>query len=215
MVTTTEIFPCSALQSYVRCYTLREFDTAGADFIKPVPPSHEFIMAFTLSGSLSTNNTAYSDIISSSQNHIIGLQTAFNISVVFNGSIRLFTIHFKPDGFYQLFNIPAVLLTDNIYKAADIHMGMDIYNERLNEARDLITMKNISDHFLLTHLRKSKADDVYNNITCASGVILRNPGTVNIKSLAYDVNMSLRAFELKFTRQVGMPPKLFARITRL
>lgn len=215
MVTTTEILPCPALQSYVRCYTLREFDTMGADFMKPLPANHEFTIAFTLSGALSAGDTNYKDIISGSRKHIIGLQTAFNGSVIFNGYVRLFTIQFKPNGFYKLFNIPLNLLTDHIYKASDImNKNMTIYNEQLNEAKDLTTMKNCTDELLLSHLISSKANDPYNGITSASALIFRNPFTVNIKRLAYEANMSMRSFELKFTRQVGLPPKLFARITR-
>lgn len=215
MVITTEILPCPALQSYVRCYTLREFNTGGADFIKPLPANHEFTMAFTLSGSLSAVDTSYRDIVAGSRKHIIGLQTAFSGSVIFTGKVRLFTIQFRPNGFFKLFGIPLNLMTDNFYEASDvIDKGMRIYNERLNEAGDLIMMKILTDEFLLKHLIKSKANDPYNSITAASAFLFENSARVNIKRLAYEANMSLRTFELKFTRQVGIPPKLFARITR-
>lgn len=37
MIATFEIAPSPALAQYVRCYTLREFDTGGKDLIKPWP----------------------------------------------------------------------------------------------------------------------------------------------------------------------------------
>ncbi|MEJ7683207.1 MAG: helix-turn-helix domain-containing protein [Segetibacter sp.] len=74
-------------------------------------------------------------------------------------------------------------------------------------------MKNCSDEFLLEHLVKSKANDPYNSITSASALLFLNPN-INIKKLAYEANMCLKSFELKFACQVGLPPKLFARITR-
>ncbi len=189
--------------------------SAGADFIKPIPPSHEFTIAFTLSGSLFLTGRNGSNIILGSRKHIIGLQTAFSGCAIFNGKVKLFTIQFRPNGFYKLFNIPADLLTNNIYEAADIiNKDITVCNERLNEAKDVRIMKSIADELLLSLLIKSKADDPYNGITFASELIFRNPSGVNIKSLAYEANMSLRSFELKFTRQVGISPKLFARITR-
>ncbi len=214
MVSTTEILPCPALQSYVRCYTLREFDTMGADFMKPLPANHEVIMSFVLSGSLSPSHLTCTDVNPGSGKRITGLQTANYGLLIFNGTVRFFTIHFRPNGFYKLFNIPLDLITHKIYEPSDVIEGVRLYSERLHEAKDLITLKNYSDEFLLAHLVKTKADDPYNSITSASALIFRNPGDVNIKKLAYEANMSLKSFELKFTRQVGIPPKLFARITR-
>jgi len=213
MVTTTEILPCPVLQSYVRCYTLREFDTMGADFMKPLPANHEVIMSFILSGSLDTAGLACTDVIPGSGKYITGLQTAYFGSLIYNGNIRFFTIQFRPNGFYKLFNIPLDLITQKIYEASDVIGGIRTYSERLHEAEDLITLKNCSDEFLLEHLVKSKANDPYNSITSASALLFRNPN-INIKKLAYEANMNLKSFELKFTRQVGLPPKLFARITR-
>jgi AraC-like DNA-binding protein len=215
MVTTTEILPCPVLQTYVRCYTLREFGTMGTDFSKPLPANHEFMLAFTVRGDLYTYNTVYKGLKPESRQHIIGLQTASKGIVIFNGDVKLFTIQFRPNGFYQLFGIPSQSITDNIFDTSDIiPNGTTLYNEQLCEAIDLLEMKKISDKFLLSHLVKNKNSDPYHSITSTSSLIFANNGNVNIKSLANEANMSLKRFEIKFTEQVGIPPKLFARITR-
>jgi AraC-like DNA-binding protein len=214
MVITTEILPCPAIQSFVRCYTLREFNTAGSDFLKPLPANHEFTLAFTLSGSLSTTKTSFGDIISGSQ-HIFGLQTSYKGCIVFNGNIRLFTIQFRPNGFYKLFNIPAGLLTNKTYKLSDIiNKGIPLYIERLNEASDISTLRSLTDTLLLSYLSKSKKTDPNSSITFASSLLFQNQGNVNIRKLAYDANMCLRTFEQRFTEQVGISPKMYARLTR-
>lgn len=215
MVVTTEILPCPAIQPYVRCYTLREFDTAGSDFLKPLPANHEFTLAFTLTGSLSTAKTSFGDNISGSQQHLIGLQTAYKGSVIFNGNVKLFTMQFTPNGFYRLFNLPVSLLTDKIYKISDIiNKGISVYIEHLNEAKDITALKGLTDHFLLSCLAKSKKTDPNNSITSASSLIFEKQGNINIKNLAYEANMCLRTFELRFTEQVGISPKMYARLTR-
>lgn len=140
MVITTEILPCGALQSYIRCYTLRVFDTAGADFTKPLPANHEFTIAFTLSGSIAATDANDKAVISASRKHIIGLQTTFRGAIIFNGEVKLLTVYFRPNGFYRLFNLPADSTTDNIFKASDIiNIDFETCSEQLSEAKDFIT----------------------------------------------------------------------------
>lgn len=215
MVTTTEILPCPQLQTCIRCYTLREFNTMGANFFKPLPANHEFAMAFTLRGSLYTYNTIYKNIAPTATKHIIGLQTSSKGIAVFNGDVKFFSIQFRPNGFYKLFGLPSCLITDNVFETFDIiPTGLETYNEQLNEAQNLSEMKKLTDKFLLSHLVSCKATDPYHSITSTSSLIFLNHGNVSIKSLAYEANMSLKRFEVKFTEQVGVPPKLYARITR-
>lgn len=215
MVTTTEILPCPPLQTYIRCYTLREFNTMGADFLKPLPANHEVSMAFTLRGSLYTYHTIYKNIAPTSTKHILGLQTSPKGTAIFKGDVKFFSIQFRPNGFYRLFGIPSHLMTNNVFETFDvIPDGLETYNEQLNEVIDLTEMKKITDKFFLSHLVNSKRQEADDSITSTSSLIFQNHGNVNIKSLASQANMSLKRFEVKFTEQGGVPPKLYARITR-
>ena len=45
-------------------------------------------------------------------------------------------------------------------------------------------------------------------------IILHYKGVVSLDKLALYANMSFRNFERRFVNEVGMPPKLYARITR-
>src|SRR4051812_12892686 len=200
MVTTTEILPCPALQTFIRCYTLREFDTMGVDFSKPLPANHEFSLAFTLRGSLYTYNTVYKNLTPTSKKHVIGLQTASKGMIIFNGEVRFFSVQFRPDGFYKLFGIPSTQITDNVFDMADIIPGgVEMFYEQLCEARNLSELKKCSDKFFFSHLCDFKTSDPYYSITSTSSFIFRNPGNVNIKNLANEANMSLKRFEIKFT----------------
>jgi AraC-like DNA-binding protein len=51
-------------------------------------------------------------------------------------------------------------------------------------------------------------------VASVSNIIFRNRGVVSLDSLSRYANMSFRNFERRFTEEVGMPPKLYARITR-
>lgn len=214
MVTTTEILPAPVLQNYVRCYTLREFNTMSANLSKPLPAVHEFSITFLLSGSLYTGDTHFKNLAPAAKEYIIGLQTELKGVAIFNGEVKLFSIQFQPSGFTNLFGIPSKLITDNIFTACDIIDGVHVYKEQLNEALTLYEIKKLTDKFLTSFLFEHKAGDPYHSITSTSSSIVEQRGNVNIKDLAYQANMSLKRFEVRFTEQVGISPKLFARITR-
>ncbi|WP_018615151.1 helix-turn-helix domain-containing protein [Segetibacter koreensis] len=214
MVVTTEILPCNVLQSFVRCYTLREFNTFGTDLAKPLPANHESSIAFVLSGSVNTNKITNSRIEQGTTTHIIGLQTESKGIVISNGDVKLFAIQFKPTGFHRIFGIPMPLIINNIFEASDlVTKGIEVFNERLSAAKDLFEMKKLADKFLLSQLTNYETN-AYDNITSAASVICKTKGNTNIKNLAYEANMSLKSFEMKFKEQVGISPKLFARIVR-
>jgi AraC-like DNA-binding protein len=44
--------------------------------------------------------------------------------------------------------------------------------------------------------------------------VLHRQGSIQVPALAQRAGMSTRQFERRFTREIGMPPKLFARIAR-
>jgi len=215
MITATEILPCPALQPYIRCYTLREFNKLSTYVSKPVPANHEFRITFNLKGSCYYQDTVYKDLRPASKQHIFGLQTGSTGKVVLDGDIKFFSISFKPNGFYQLFGIPSHLVTNNALELSDIiKKGLDTYNDQLEPELNLSEMKILTDKFLMMHLLQSKATDPHHSITSTSLLIYKSYGNVNIKSLAYEANMSLKRFETRFTEQVGIPPKIFARLTR-
>ncbi|HEY5407374.1 MAG TPA: AraC family transcriptional regulator, partial [Ginsengibacter sp.] len=51
-------------------------------------------------------------------------------------------------------------------------------------------------------------------IAAIANIIFQKKGLISIERLALDTNMSLRNLERKFINEVGIPPKLYARITR-
>ena len=216
MVTTTELKPMPALQPYVRCYALREFDTMGADMVKPIHAMHEFYMTFFLKGTTllhfkENKTTAFSQ----NDSWALGLQTEYKGNLIFNGKYSIFTIQFKPNGFYKIFGVPMVFFTDQIHISEDV-FGKDIHllHEQLHGSESIMRMAYYAENFLITFLLKSKVSDPYNRINSASGLILQHAGNINIEQLACHTNMSLRRFEINFNEQVGVPPKLFARMTR-
>ncbi len=221
MVSNIEIVPSPVLKPFVRCFSFREFDTMGQQFIKPLHAQHEFYMCFYL------NTPPYKlegpggksrhPVTPSVDKYVIGLQSSFTGSLCFCGHVRLFSIQFMPTGFYRIFNIPLTSFTNMVFDGSDIfNYDISRLQQQLQEAGNVDQMAAHAEKFLSSYLTISKTKDAYNGMQKVSKSIYRNAGAINlnIEQLAYDANMSLKTFERKFLQQIGLSPKLFARMVR-
>ncbi len=221
MVSATEIPPSPVLKPFVRCFSFREFDTMGQPLTKPLHAQHEFNMTFHLNAppfSLEEPGGKKNDLVNTSvDKYVIGLQSHLTGILCFSGHVRFFNIQFMPTGFHRIFNTPLTFFTNKFFDASDV-FNCDISRlmNQLQEAANFNHMTELAEKFLLSYLAKSKTNDPYNAMQTITKLICRDAGnrTVNIERLAYDANMSLKTFERKFLQQVGLSPKLFARMVR-
>jgi len=212
VIQTIETAPSPLLQPFVKSYSLRQFNTAEEAVCRPVYALHEMYLTFYLDGKppLPQNYLG-----TDGEKFVFGLQTCFQGLVNFQGYNRLFSIVFKPTGFFRLFGIPPTHFTDAVYGADTIFSrNMDRLQTQLQEAARFGQMVRYVEQLLLSYLFHSKAKDPHNSITATASLLLRNCGKTNIEWLAREANMSLKTFERAFTAQVGTGPKLFARIAR-
>lgn len=221
MVSTIEIIPSPVLQPYVRCFSFREFDTMGQQLVKPLYAHHEFYITFHLDNPpLRLEEQAGKNVplvTSSVDKYVIGLQSYFTGNLSFSGHIRFFSIQFWPTGFYGIFNKPLTSFTNMVFDASDIfNYDFSRLLQQLQEAGDVNKMVEYAEKLLLAYLSKSKISDPYNAMQTLSKLICKDAGNknINIDQMAYDANMSLKTFERKFLQQIGLSPKLFARIIR-
>lgn len=217
MITTSEIAPNPVLAPFIRCYSLREFDTGGTELIKRWHAAHEIAMAFFfLSQPIKLVSPETGEILATGDwAGMTGLSTQYNGDMYFNGRYSFFEIIFRPNGFNKIFKIPSDKLINHIVRACDIFdSGAKLLYEQLCEAADLKEMATLANGFLISYLQKQKSFEYRDAITFFSNSILRNGGLVNTKKMAYDANMCLKNFERHFTEQVGVSPKLFGCVTR-
>ncbi|MEP7107395.1 MAG: helix-turn-helix domain-containing protein [Ferruginibacter sp.] len=217
MITVTEIAPAPVLAPFVRCYSLREFDTNGSDLVKPWHALHEISINFHFKALPCKLNNPQTGQILKKGNYggIMGLGTQFNGELTFNGSYSFFEIYFKPNGFNKIFGLPASEINNLLVFADDIfEPNIKLFFEQLCIASGLNEMALLADAYLLLYLKKQKHADHKDAITHISNLIFKKAGCVNIDLLAYDANMSVRNFERRFIEQVGISPKLFCCVTR-
>ena len=215
MVSTVQIKPAIPLQPFVSCYALRSFDSRDCGILKPMFAVHESYMTFFLRGG-SCEITDINGRRNSRISHaLVNLFTESQGGTYYEGNFVLFSVQFRCNGISSIFGIPQKILVNHIISLADILPGeSNLLAEQLAEDIRIDKVAAVMNAYLLKKLLGHKLKGYTDNICAASDVILKNRGTVNIDKLAYYANMSARNFERRFIDEVGMPPKLYARITR-
>jgi AraC-like DNA-binding protein len=206
MVTTLQIKPNEFLQPFVTCYALREFNAGTEGLLKPMFAVHESYMTFFLKSSYCKICDVEGVPNGTVSHALVSLFTQSHGGTLYHGD---------HNGVSAIFGIPQSTLINSIL-SLDLILGSEAFllGDQLAEATDIAAMGNIMDEYL-THRLLRQHTNVYNPAICAaSNIILKNYGMINISSLASYVNMSCRNFERRFIAQVGMPPKLYARITK-
>jgi AraC-like DNA-binding protein len=121
-------------------------------------------------------------------------------------------ILFQPDGLHRLFSIPMHELTNQDYEAhAVLGAFISRFRQRIGGCNSFPERARLVDELLL---RRAMASPHYDAISAAASQIIRLSGRVEIAALADCSGLSMRQFQRRFIRRIGMRPKLFARIAR-
>lgn len=106
-------------------------------------------------------------------------------------------------------------MINSILPLEDI-LGNDNYilTEQLEISKNILEMDKLMDAYFTSRFLCKKHKDCPHIIADTSDIILKNKGMVSPASLSGYANMSLRNFERRFLDEVGVPPKLYAMITR-
>jgi AraC-like DNA-binding protein len=111
-----------------------------------------------------------------------------------------------------MFSLPMHELTNTDHEArAVLGAWIDELEQCLGDSRSFEERVRIADAFLIRRCSMLSSPD---GITTAALLILRRRGCIQVPALAQRAGISARQFERRFTRDVGLPPKLYARIAR-
>jgi AraC-like DNA-binding protein len=143
---------------------------------------------------------------------VVGPQTYRRVELQLQGALESFVLMFQPDGFHRLFSIPMHELTDRDYEAHSVLGGFiaDV-RQRMGSERSFAERVRLVDELLL---RQSLRSPSFDGISAAAHRIIQVGGRVGLAALASSAGLGVRQFERRFIQQVGMRPKLFARIAR-
>lgn len=129
------------------------------------------------------------------------------------GTVHHFCIQLQPTALHRLLGIGMQQLTDLYVPAADL------FGARLNRLRDAVLRAPgfdarvaTSERWLVDMLHGARDLD---GIDFAARAVRHTGGLAPLHLLASRAGLSERQWRRRFTEQTGLPPKLYARITRL
>ena len=204
--------PASRLTQYVRLYAHLGGAMGSSSLDYPVPARATPLLEFQF-GSTNEVHWCNRPLIEVSQRaQVVGLQTHRRVRLRFTGNIDTFMIFFQPTGLHRLFSVPMQELTNSHHEArAVLGPGIEELADRLNEGRSFEQRVWIANAYFTCRCAKLGPPD---RVTQAAMSVLGRRGRIQVPALAEQACMSQRQFERRFTREIGLPPKLYARIAR-
>ena len=203
--------PCRGLREYVRAFAQRDFDGSTHNVVQPHLAILETIIEFDFCN-LPLIEYDSGASVTASRISMIGPYTSRRSCIRFKSPSDSFAIFFQPLGPWQLFRIPIGLLVNQTYRADDV-CGDSIGRLWRRMAETTLFTERVS--FAEEYLLRAAAEAVCRTPIMNSAVYLFGQrGAQPISTLASQAALSVRQFERRFLEDLGMPPKLFARIAR-
>lgn len=143
---------------------------------------------------------------------VVGPQGSRRIQLYMPREIHLFNILFQPAGLSRLIGIDMTSLVNLGIAAGDV-LGRDAtrLSDAVRLAPDFSSRVAAAERWLGGMLDGGSKPD---SVDVASRLLLATRGGARIDALAERSGLSARQFQRRFTTQVGLPPKIYARTIR-
>jgi len=143
---------------------------------------------------------------------LVGARTCRSAELILSGAVDAFTIVFQPGAFSTLFRVPAAELTNSDFDGEDV-LGRRISQlyARLGEVSAFHDRVRVTDDWL-TAVRPT--GESVSAIVRTAMAVIRASGSIRISELAHRTALGVRQFERRFQQEIGVSPKLYARIVR-
>ena len=146
----------------------------------------------------------------------VGMMTA-PIQVVSYGLVQTVAVRFKPGAAARFFQLPLCELNDGRTDLQQLwgrdlaaRLGDALWTQHLPDAQRMLILQD----FLLLRLRKIPLAPASGLALHAVALIEHAQGALRVDQLAAQLHVSRQHLAAQFRQQVGISPKLFARISR-
>ena len=209
----TTMAPSSAvLRPYVWAYGMTTGRVEAVPLVIPLPARPKQLLTFFFEDRYCALRPGSARSDAAPRVTVVGPQSFARAGLSVFGHIDNFTVHFQPSGFNRLFGIPMTELTDAAYDArAVIGPEISTLEHELGDARGFAERIQVIERRLIGMLRDQGRPDP---VAIAANRLFASHGIQRISAMATDSGLSTRQFERRFLAQVGLPPKLYARIIR-
>jgi len=143
---------------------------------------------------------------------VVGPQGSRRTQLYMSGEVHVFNILLQPAALNRLVGIDMTSLVNEGIPARDVLGKRAVQlSDAVRSAADFAARVAAAERWLGTMRESSSARD---GIDHASRLMLAHQGRVRIDHLVRQSGLSARHFQRRFTSQVGLSPKLYARTIR-
>jgi AraC-like DNA-binding protein len=204
--------PAPQLRDYVRCFQQRRAHILGAAAAYPIAARPDQFLEFYLQDPyiVRLGDAAAPEIVPHSV--VVGPCTQLRAQLVLCGKLDVFTIQFRPAGFHRLFRMPMDEFANQAFEARSV-IGPKLgdFEQKLSCASSFRERACVASAFLIECLADRSGGDA---VAAVANRFLSERGALGVGDAAAEAGLSVRQFERRFSEQVGVPPKLYARIVR-
>lgn len=178
----------------------------------PVPARSANLLDFEFGGPIEIHSSGTNLTRTAESVAFVGLQTSQRNRLFIRGTVESFVIFFQPAAIHQLFKLPPGELIDRDH-AAGLVLGKAIseLHQKLGDACSFEERVQIANQFIFSYSLRAAPPD---RIELLANEITRNHGACRMDCLAHQAGLSVRNFQRMFWQQIGLSPKLYARIVR-
>jgi AraC-like DNA-binding protein len=196
-------------------YSLREDWLGAAQIYNPLPARGDCFLQFYLADRYRVVTVESGEVHSAPRCVLVGPHVRRREDLIWTGHLKMFTVRFTAVGFRALFGVSASAIRD-VAESAELVLGPSVrgLEERL-AAADEDELPVVAERFLLERLMLSRvALDGGTGLRMVETLGARG-GAVSVERLAERFGLSVRQMERMFQEQVGVSPKVYARLVRL
>lgn len=202
--------PHPALQDFVSNIMIFHA-VSDISFVCPFPPIPQHCIYFYINDPVRIQKGGEREFTTKAASLTVGAQLT-RIDINIGNNHLMLCVSFHPGGLHRLLNIPMHSMMDkDVDTSLLFKKEISEVNERLKEAETYEAMKAIAEHFLLKKLSQLRAALPFDK---AMQFLVQHDGNISMDKIASLSCLSIRQFERKCKERIGLPPKLFARLTR-
>lgn len=211
---TFHVAPQPILSPFISHYTFRRTCIPADNYLEKAMPLRLInSIDFFIGDAFETIDCCSGAVIPFIRCTIRGLRTSKKYLIRIQGNFISFTVKFNATGMYQLLGIPMDQFRNKAIPAVEINvLPFENISRELLYAPDIQTCIGIVEPYLLQlvsrHLPLSGVTDQ------AVELLKHQKGNASILQLATDCNLSIRQLERNFVKEVGVSPKIYARMLR-
>ncbi len=205
--------PHPLLQDLVQCIMIvhAKTDAAAPAVVCPYPPTPQNSLFFYINDRIKVQPEGATGFMEQPRSVLVGPQLS-RVSIDVNRDHKAVRVGFHPGGLHRLLGLSMAEMLDGSCDAAAIFGNeMKELDEKLQEAKHFDAIKDIVEQFLLKKVGRVKDILPFDKAMLA---LLQSGGMMPVEKVASLACLSLRQFERVSKERIGLPPKLFARITR-